>query len=62
MIAAILAFINKLLDFLTPITSFFIKKRETKQRKRDIAQSNLDKAKDENPDDFLDSLADKHGA
>ena len=61
--AGIVQAVGKLLDFLNLIFGHIFKQSDAKQSKKDTAQKNMDKAvKDDDPDAFLDGLADKHGA
>jgi len=62
-LVAIFAFLAKLLDGTTLILGHIFKKKDEAQRKKDAAQSNMDKAtKEDNEKDFLDARADKHGS
>lgn len=63
MFAAILGAIKSVFDFLGTIFGQIFKVSNAKKKKKDIAQSKMDKAvKDEDPDAFLDGLNDKRGA
>lgn len=59
----IIELVKKILDFVTPWSTYWVERRKSKNQKKEQAQKNIDKAvKDENSDDFLDGINDKLGS
>jgi len=63
MIAAIFAFIDKVLDFITPWSTYWVDRRKAHNEKKEAGQKKMDDAaKKGDFDAFLDGRSDKHSA
>ncbi len=63
---SVIALVQKILEFVTPLLNFLLQRANEEKRKKDTAQSNMDKeAKregQESMDDFWDDWTSKRGA